>query len=234
MPFAIPLANRIESLLQKLPAESPFTPDSLVSPHVKTAIEQALDRGETHYTDRPGILPLRERIASALSRRFAIQTNAKSDVIVTCGITEARFVATQQVLKAGEILAAPVSSERLSGAAILRRVELTPNPRVEIRSLYLTSSTPEPILRLHIEAAPPAAFILYEVDEESSKFHPAQLAGCESRSVTLGSLGAESWRVGYLTAPGVVSAGLRDFKQSLTICTTNLSQWAMLAALEAE
>ena len=34
--------------------------------HVQSAAIAALERGETHYTDRQGILPLREKIACLL------------------------------------------------------------------------------------------------------------------------------------------------------------------------
>jgi aspartate/methionine/tyrosine aminotransferase len=228
MPFAIPLADRIEALLQNAPAESDSSNDR-PSANILQAVESALDRGETHYTDRPGILALRQRIAGLLKSRFGLEIDARNNVIVTCGITEARFVASQQVLKPGDKLAAPVNSHRLSGAAILRRIQLV---TAGFQAIYLTSSTAETALRSHIAAAAPTALILYELDEHESHFHPAQLPGCENRTLTLGALGAESWRVGYLAAPSVFSSGLRDFKQSLTICTTNLSQWAMLAAME--
>jgi aspartate/methionine/tyrosine aminotransferase len=230
MPFAIPLADRIEALLQCAPAESDSSNVPL-SATILHAVENALDRGETHYTERPGILALRQRIAGLLERRFALETDARNHIIVTCGITEARFVASQQVLRPGGKITASVSSHRLSGAAILRGISIVKSA-ADSNAIYLTSSTAETKLRNQIDATPAEAFILYEIDEHESHFHPAQLPGCVNRTLTLGALGAESWRVGYLAAPSSLSSCLRDFKQSLTICTTNLSQWAMLAAME--
>jgi aspartate/methionine/tyrosine aminotransferase len=231
MPFAIPFADRIEDLIRHVPDENPAWNELAPSANVRDAIEEALDRGETHYTDRPGILPLRERIAELLKRRFALEISAKNDVIVTCGMTEARFLVTQQVLQPGDTIAAPEFDEPLYGATILRRLQMTEAPG-DARALYLTSSIPESKLRGYIEAAPSAAFLIYEVDEQGSRFHPAQLPGCQHRIMTLGTLGADSWSVGYLASPGVFSSGLRGFKQALTICTTSLSQWAVLAVLE--
>src|SRR5262245_54080423 len=44
------------------------TPETVVVPeHVRTAAAAALDRGETHYTTRPGVIPLREAIAQRLT-----------------------------------------------------------------------------------------------------------------------------------------------------------------------
>ena len=67
-------------------------------------------------------------------------------------------------------------------------------------------------------------------------FHPHSIAGFGERVVTIGEIGLEHGlvgaRLGYLAAPAGSSAGLRDFKQALTICSTNLSQWAALAVVE--
>jgi aspartate/methionine/tyrosine aminotransferase len=231
MPFAIPFADRIELLLQIAASEAPPAEEAAVPFNVSRAIEEALDRGETHYTDRPGILPLRQAVAASLNRRFALNVNAKNDVIITCGLTEARFLATQQVLQPGDAISTPACVERISGPAILRRLQIT---EAAENALYLTSSTPEATLRRYLSAAPSRAWIFYEVDEDQSRFHPSHVPGCENRTLTLGALGAHSGRVGYLAAPAAFSSGLRDFKQNLTICTTNLSQWAALAGMEGE
>ena len=235
MPFALPFADRVKLLLD-FPSAPPSPIAPRLSPSTRAAVEAALDRGETHYTDRPGILPLREKIALALTKRFGIEINAKADLVVTCGITEARFVAVQQLLEPGGVLAAPASSERLFGAALLRRVTLSPSLTPETQLLYLTSSTPEPILRESLENLPATATILYEMDDPlkgaDPSFHPAHVADFAARTATIGNLCAESWRIGYLASPSNVSIQIRDFKQALTICTTNLSQWAALAHME--
>ncbi|TVR85364.1 MAG: hypothetical protein EA416_16980 [Trueperaceae bacterium] len=74
---------------------------------------------------------------------------------------------------------------------------------------------------------------MYEPGEAS--FHPAAV-GLAEHTVTIGALGLdagiEAWRVGFLAAPSATAGPLRDFKQALTLCTTNLSQWGALALLE--
>jgi len=234
--YAIPLSDRARLLAERFTGpERSSEPEAaaVATPPVRAAVAAALDRGETHYTDRPGILPLREKIAALLRLRFSVEVNAKNDLVVTCGVTEARFVATQQLLRPGDLLAAPVEADRLYGAAALRRVILETAISPGTQAVYLTSSTPEVALRAHLAATPPTAAVLYEVDKPENRFHPAQLAGFRDRTVTIGQLNEESWRIGYLASPGAFSPAMRDFKQALTICSTNLSQWAALAAMEA-
>lgn len=54
--------------------------------------------------------------------------------------------------------------------------------------------------------------------------------------ITIGSFsagyGLHGWRVGFYTAPADRAAKLRGLKQALSICTTAVSQFAALAALE--
>jgi aminotransferase len=233
MPFAVALAQRAQVLSGRLPDLPPFPPSPVASPAVRAAVEAALDRGETHYTDRPGILPLREKVAALLEARFGLKTDAKTDLVVTCGVTEARFVAIQQLLTPGDSLAAPSDPARLFGPTLLRGATVAPDVTPESPVVHLTSSTPEATMWDRILAMGPNARLIYEIDEPDSGFHPAQIKGYADRTFTIGDLGSGSWRIGYLASPASFSAGLRDFKQALTICTTNLSQWAALAAMEA-
>jgi aspartate/methionine/tyrosine aminotransferase len=232
MPFAIALSERAKILLAHrvdAPADVVLDP---APANVRLALEAALDRGETHYTDRPGVLLLREKIAQRLRERFGIEIDAKRDVIVTCGVTEARFLAIQQLLQPGDLLAAPGTGESLFGAAVLRGAVLLEAVPADVRMVYLQSSTAEASLRSHLALTPASALVLFEVDERANRFHPGQIEGFANRTITIGGLGEESWRIGYLASPGGGSDSLRDFKQNLTICSTNLSQWALLAAFE--
>jgi aspartate/methionine/tyrosine aminotransferase len=226
MPFALPFARRTAALLEHV---VPIQADAAVAaPAVRAAVEAALDRGETHYTDRPGILPLRQRIAERLSRRFKLDMSAR-DIVVTCGATEARFAAIQQLLQPEQVLAAPTVAERVVASVLIRRARLASAMGPETRMVYLASSAGPAAL----DGLPPDAWILFEVDEAASSFHPAHDPARAGKVITIGGLEADSWRIGFLASGGDASAGLRDFKQALTICSTNLSQWAVLAALEA-
>ena len=233
MASVIPLAERAEQLLAQSYDELRGL-GSLVPEVAVAATLDALERGETHYTDRPGILPLREQVAKSLAEHFGVTTDPKAHTVITCGVTEARFVAVQELLESGQALYAGVHPERLEGTLIIRGAQLTADVNAA-QVLYLASSMPETAQRHILDAATDEAVVVFEVDDDASTFHPAQLPAFENRTVTIGDLGGDdllSQRVGFLAAPAASAAGLRDFKQALTICTTNLSQWAVLAVLE--
>ncbi len=233
MALEFPLAERAERL-QALGHVDPSGSDGPLPEAALHATLAALERGETHYTDRPGILPLRVRVSERLSARFGLAFS-EADTVITCGVTEARFVAVQELLTSDQALFDGTKAQRLAGALIVRGASSTDNTR-SARVVYLTSAVPEKDQRELLSRVRDDALILYEIDDSISTFHPAQLAMFAERTVTIGDLGAEagllSWRVGFLIAPRPSAAGLRDFKQALTICTTNLSQWAALALPE--
>ena len=235
MASPFPLAERAEKLLARGYDELASPVEYALEEAVKATLD-ALERGETHYTDRPGILLLREAVAAMLARRFGVDIDPKADTVITCGVTEARFVAAQGLLEPGETLYAGARPERLEGALTVRGAGLA-NAAKKARVLYLSSAMPESEQRTLLGALPADALVVFEVDDGVNTFHPAQHERFAARTVTIGDLGAaeglSSWRVGFLAAPPRSAAGLRDFKQALTICTTNLSQWAALAVMEA-
>ena len=238
--YAMPLSGRARRLLacdesRTSEPNQPSDPASSAIPSetVRLSVADALLRGETHYTDRPGLLALRVAIAEKLIERFAMQVDAEADMVVTCGVTEARFVALQQLLGPDAILVAPLHGERVEGAALLRRAHLVTVAVTNATALYLVSSMAEPECRAAIAAAPANASIVYEIERDANAFHPAKIAGCAARTTTIGELGSDGWRIGYLVSPRAASPGMRDFKLALTICSSSLSQWAMLAALKA-
>ena len=76
--------------------------------HVQAAAAAALDRGETHYTTRPGVIPLREAIAQRLTADgFPASAEA---VLVTNGGAEALYIALQMLLAPSQrmVVAGPV------------------------------------------------------------------------------------------------------------------------------
>ncbi len=65
-------------------------PDFDTPPHVRQAAKDALDRGETHYTPAPGILPLREAIVAFLERNQRMKTTPDR-IVVTPGAKPIMF-----------------------------------------------------------------------------------------------------------------------------------------------
>jgi aspartate/methionine/tyrosine aminotransferase len=227
------ISDRATALLA-LPPAPLASSNPTMAPAAVAAVLDALDRGETHYTDRPGILPLREKVAEILNRRFALGCGA-GDVVLTCGATEARFVSVQQLLKPGDKLAAPSCADRIEGAAIVRGARISEDISAT-KLVYVPASAGPQAIADWLKDAPESCFVLYEIDVPLVSFHPHSIAGFGERVVTIGEIGLEHGlvgaRLGYLAAPAGSSAGLRDFKQALTICSTNLSQWAALAVVE--
>ena len=70
--------------------------------NVRDAAKRALDDGETHYTTRPGLNPLRRAIAEKLKRDNGIRVHPEPEVLVTCGTREALFVAFHVLLERGD------------------------------------------------------------------------------------------------------------------------------------
>lgn len=185
--------------------------ETLPPPGLAAALE-ALDRGETHYTDRPGIGLLRDRIAKALAAQGLAVT--PDTTIVTCGVEEARFV-TMTVLGADGIAGVPeglLPLASLCGAAL----------RTNGGATWSTASAP----------VGPVAGVLVQECAPGQLAVPAGSAG-EKGTVVIGSLALTGLlRTGFVACAGLDPKALRDFKQALTICTTNLSQWISLGLME--
>ncbi len=240
MELVVPLAARVAKL-QALPPEARDATargaDVDVPQAVRDAADAALARGETHYTDRPGILPLREQVARDVKARFGVDVDAKGGVVITCGGTEARFVAVQQLLPTGGTLVALSHPERVAAACIVRDVTLVDADDARptrqdggVVALYLNGETPHDVADAWLERAKTEGWpVMYEADAGGR--HPATL-GLADQTITIGSLGLEqgmaSWRLGFLAAPIAKAGPLREFKLALTLCSTNVSQWGAL------
>jgi aspartate/methionine/tyrosine aminotransferase len=235
MPLSVPLAARVARLA---PADEVGRDgaDAEVPARAREASLAALRRGETHYTDRPGILPLRAKVAERIAARFGAPVDAAKGVVITCGVTEARFVAVQQLVAPGSVVVALSHPERLAGACVVRGATLaSPDDGVAAPALlYLSSDTPADLRDASLSRAKEGGWpIVFETGD--GDWHPASV-GLGEQTITIGSIGIdeglEAWRIGFLAAPAATAGPLRDFKQALTICTTNLSQWGALALLE--
>lgn len=73
---------------------------------VVDAAAQALREGQTHYVDVPGIGPLRQALADYLKDAYEL-TYDSSQVLVTAGIQESRFLTVQKIGEQFEQIAIP-------------------------------------------------------------------------------------------------------------------------------
>lgn len=231
--LARPLARRAQTI-SETPAPLPEAPP--IPAQVIDAAVDALRRGETHYTDRPGIQALRQPIADDLNNRYAISISA-DDITITCGETEARFVAVRLLALANSSVVCPGDASSIAGAVHLADAKLTKTTELnmDVSLLYLTPNDDRDIVKhLLAGAVEHDWWVIWDMsDTPDADFHPLQDYPLANALVTIGGLSDRmpGWRVGWLAGSGAANK-LRAFKLSMTICTTSVSQWAAVAMLE--
>jgi aspartate/methionine/tyrosine aminotransferase len=229
---------------------------------IRRAAQEALERGETHYTTRTGVTELRETIARQMTDEGFPAT--ADDMLITNGGSEALYIALQTLLSPGErvILAGAtepnvVEMIRFIGAdpvwlPMLSGQGFAPSPEAIVAagasSMLLFS--PSSVTGLAIAAADLEAIIETADNHDMTVILDRSLAtalydptlarignpALGAKVVTVGSFsmghGLSGWRVGWLTAPAERMKRPRVLKQEMSICTTAVSQFAALAFLE--
>lgn len=204
-----PLAARVASL-----PPAPALAAALTAPEAALhEAEQALDAGRTHYTDRPGILPLRKQVAALLTAEgLPIAADA---ITISCGVIEGRFVALKQLAPAAGRVASPQAD--LSGVCALLGLTLTDDP-TQADVVYAVGAA-----GLTAALATDAQWIVCEHQRGEAYHLPTEQA---ARVVVIGEFAQlAGWRVGFMAGSKAASK-LRAYKQSMTICTPSVSQWA--------
>ncbi len=219
-----PLADRVSKLElpQFIPLEVEF-PQS-----AKNGAIQALADGKTHYTNRPGIVPLREWVSENLNSQYGLNID-KDEVTITCGLEEAIFtcvmvLADKQVFTAGD-------ASHLHGAVTLKDASLiySLDDFTDGTLIYLSADDSQEIIDLTLdEANPETCWIIWDTSIGESDFHPAKHEKWASRTITIGSSEniLTGWRIGWMAGSEKANQ-LRSFKQSMTICSPSISQWAV-------
>lgn len=226
--LARPLAARVKDLPSAvyLQTDAPDLPESVLQ-----AASEALARGETHYTDRPGILALREWAAKGLAR-FNIGITPK-EITITCGSTEARFVAIRLLAKPETNILCLSDASDIVGSAQLLGAQIVNHPTDPISVLYLTPNEPlDAMQALTEQAVLKQWWVIYDMskarpERRSLAWHPAQNPMLAPKVVTIDGLSdfMPGWRVGWMVGSEMADK-LRSFKQAMTICSTSVSQWA--------
>lgn len=234
--LARPLAARVAALPD--PSDSATTPNPPAAALPTAVIDravQAMHDGHTHYTDRPGILPLRTLAVEQLGAQYGIELSP-DEVTITCGATEARFVTLKQLAKPGTTVLCAGEPTAIASAAALLEINVTaaqdsPTLPDSVSILYLTPTDDRASVERLLEAAAQQGWwIIYDVSAGiTGEFHPAQNGALAPKTITIGSLSPQlpGWRVGWMAGSQMANK-LRAFKQSMTICTTSISQWAAL------
>src|SRR6185436_1584111 len=77
-------------------------PDFVTPWHIREAAIYALERGKTSYTSNLGLLKLREAISHHLEKNFGIAYDAKNQILITVGVSEALDLALRAVITSGD------------------------------------------------------------------------------------------------------------------------------------
>jgi aspartate/methionine/tyrosine aminotransferase len=212
--------------LRQAVAATPDLPASVIE-----AAVAALERGETHYTDRPGIPEFRQWVAEHLRERYAVSVDP-AEVTITCGSTEARFVCMTLLAAPGSVALCPGDDSRIRGALHLVGASIVDSIQDDVSLLYITPDVyRETSIELLQRAEDMDWWIVYDLSfaKTAPPFHPAQNEKLAARVITIDSLSDHlaGWRLGWM-AGSEMALRLRAGKQAITICTTAVSQWAGL------
>jgi aminotransferase len=82
-------------------------PDFVTPQPILEAGIRSLQRGETHYTSNSGTLELRQAIADHLERLYGVHYEARSELLVTVGVSEALYLALTATLNPGDEVIVP-------------------------------------------------------------------------------------------------------------------------------
>ncbi len=85
-------------------------PDFVTPWHIRDAGVRSLQEGLTYYTANNGIIEMREEIAKYQSRRFGLEYDPATEIIVTVGGSEAIDIAMRAVIDQGDEVIIPEPS----------------------------------------------------------------------------------------------------------------------------
>lgn len=102
-------------------------PGYTAAEHIVKAAKEAIDRGETHYTQNAGILKLRKALSEKMKEKKGVVYNPANEIMVTSGGVEALFLAMQVMLSPGDevILGDPYFSNYIGQIGMCRAVPVT-------------------------------------------------------------------------------------------------------------
>ncbi len=77
-------------------------PDFVTPWHIREAAVYSLERGHTGYTSNLGLPKLRDQIAGYVARHFEVQYDARTEILVSVGVSEALDLALRALLNPGD------------------------------------------------------------------------------------------------------------------------------------
>ncbi|ADI73125.1 aminotransferase class I and II [Methanohalobium evestigatum Z-7303] len=77
-------------------------PDYITPWHIRESCIHSIEQGETSYTSNYGLLELREQISELFSKKYNVEYNPESEVLVTTGVSEALDIAIRAIVNPGD------------------------------------------------------------------------------------------------------------------------------------
>jgi aminotransferase len=77
-------------------------PDYVTPAPIRRAAIESIERGDTHYTSNYGLLELREKLSDHLFRLYGVRYDAKEEIVITSGSSEALDIALRALLDPGD------------------------------------------------------------------------------------------------------------------------------------
>jgi aspartate/methionine/tyrosine aminotransferase len=220
---------------------------------------EALEAGQTHYVDVPGIAPLRTAIAEHLRAAFGASYQ-QPNMIVTAGMQESRFLTIQMIGAAVERVGIPSvvhpGVRRALGVRALpmhsMAVDAQMLPTLEgirealqagCRLLFLESPSrltgaiysAESVAQIAALAAEFEALVIWDQGLAPwASGYTSLAASAPDHTIAIGeafpNTGLASWFIGYIAAPEQWVAPMQSQKQIMAICTSTAAQYAALEA----
>ena len=85
-------------------------PDFVTPWHIREAGIQSLEQAHTRYTANRGLLELREEIAAFMKRKYTLNYDAKTDILVTVGGSEGIDACIRSIVEPGDEVIIPEPS----------------------------------------------------------------------------------------------------------------------------
>jgi len=82
-------------------------PDFVTPPAIRAAAVRSLDEGLTHYTSNYGLIELRQAIGKHLHRRYGVEYDPATEIIITTGVSEAINLAMLAIVDRGDEVIGP-------------------------------------------------------------------------------------------------------------------------------
>ncbi len=82
-------------------------PDFVTPWHIRRAAIESLERGKTYYTSNAGLMEARKQISAYLNRRFSLDYDPESEILITVGGSEAIDIAIRSMVTSGDEVIIP-------------------------------------------------------------------------------------------------------------------------------